>query len=133
MIYNGIGRPKKNYYVPKIERPKYTELDKNEWQVGAITKNAVSSIKKAILRTGGNREALIRLVVSEEDMALFTPNVENRLLSLFRNIFNGIVLLEIHSPEKDLKQSRNSLLKRAEKEHKKRLKEHEQYIDSEID
>lgn len=129
MIYNGIGRPKKNYYVPKKERPTYFELDKSEWEVSAITQKAVDKVQKAILRKGGEKEALIRFVVKEEDMPLFTLNVQNRLIALFRNMLDAIVLLEIHSPEVEDKKSRHALLKKAEKAHKKRMKERESKID----
>ena len=117
---------KKNYYVPKKERPVYTELDKNEWKVSAITKKAVDAVRKAVLRRRGERETLIRLIVSEQDMALFTPNVENRLVALFRNLYDSVVLVEIQSPEYDVKQSRKALLKKAEKEHRRQLKKHEE-------
>jgi len=129
MIYSGKGRPKKNYYVPKKERPMYTEIDTSEWKVSAITQKAVDAVKKAVLRRGGERESLIRLIVEEQDMHLFTPNVENRLLALFRGMFDGVVLIEIHSPEAETNRKRNALLKKAEKEHRKKMKEHESKID----
>lgn len=122
MTYN----PKKNYYVPKKERPVYTELDKSEWKVSAVTQRAVNAVRKAIIRKGGERETLIRMVVKEEDMVLFTHNVENRLVALFRNLYDSVVLLEIQSPEYDVKQSRKALLKKAEKEHRRQLKKHEE-------
>lgn len=129
MIYSGKGRPKKNYYVPKKERPIYTEIDKSEWKVSAITQKAVDAVKKAVLRKGGERESLIRLVVEEKDMHLFTPNVENRLLALFRSMLDSVVLIQIHSPEAETNRRKEALLKKAEKEHRKKLKEHEAKID----
>jgi hypothetical protein len=125
MFDNYKPKQRKNYYVPKLDRPTYTELDKSEWKVSAITQKAVNAIQKATLRTGGTKEALIRMVVDERDMHLFTPNVENRLLAMFRNLYDCVVMVESYSPELDGRTKRNALLKRAQKEHNKKEKEHE--------
>ena len=112
------------------ERPTRTTIDKKTWEVGRITEKAVSAIKSATLRKGGAKDTVMIVVIDGKDLHLFTPNVENRLLALFRGMYNDIVLLEISSPAEEEQRKRDILLIKAQREHRKCEKEHLKSLNS---
>lgn len=104
------------------------KIDVSKWTVGRFTQQAILKIQEATLLKGDYRDTALRILISEEDRALFTLNVENRLLAMLRKIYNEVVLLEYETPEQKkrrLEVLMNARLRRAhakkEKEHAKRL------------
>lgn len=76
---------------PKIKKQ---EVNINEWPVFGITAKACGAIQKAVIYKGCTIDTVMKITIAEENIPLFTPTIENRLLAIFRKLYNDIILIE---------------------------------------
>ncbi len=109
--------------VPDKPITRITPVNPQDWNMAGLARNAIAVIKKAQIMEGSSRDTVMYLLINEEDRGLFTINIENRLLALFRKIYGRVLLLEFDTIQ-EMKRRKELLLKnrlrRAE-----RLKEEE--------
>ena len=108
---------------------KVVEVDPKKWLVHhVLTRQAIETIVNARIVKGYLIESVMQISVKDKDQELFTLNLQNRLLGIFRKLYNEPVLLQFKTPKMAKDKEKQNILLKAARMHKAREKKYQESL-----